>query len=189
MPKHEIEIAGSTGNAGLSAQGKPIQPAAENVVPVKGRVKVTLTKDNAPPIYLGIHFLEAHGTDVIIEMRAGCEVWGGAVLLNPKSLQEVADDIAACLLAGDASRKKKGPKPSPEQLQAANKAKDELKALADWTSELKQKAWIPYRVYAVLGRGDAAPQVVIFRSGQFESSKAGGTKKNPKGNKKDPAAP
>ena len=47
-------------------------------------------------------------------------------------------------------------------------AKDELKALEELTTELNQKASIPFCVYAVLGETDdeASPKVVIFKSGR-----------------------
>ena len=83
---------------------------------------------------------------------------------------------------------KKPRKPPAEQVQAAKKAKDQLKALGELAAELNQKASIPFRVYAVLGETDdeAAPKVVIFQSGQLENPKAGGTKKDLKGKQEGP---
>jgi len=65
-----------------------------------------------------------------------------------------------------------------------------VKTLGELAGELNQKASIPFRVYVALGedKDAASPRVVLFQSGQVESPKAGGTKKNAKGNKKGRAS-
>jgi len=179
MPNHEIKIMEAKGHVSRSSRGKPIEPASGNTIPVKGHLVVMLTKEKTPRVAFSIGF-DARGKDVLLDMQTFCEISGNKIPFNTKNLQKFSA-VAEYVIAN----KDKTPKPTSEQLQAANKTNEELKALGDLATDLKNTS-IPFSVYAVLGEGDgeAAPRVVIFQSGQIENPNPLEAPKNPRGNKK-----
>ena len=164
-------------------RGKPAEPVLGNKVSVKGHVFVMLTKENTPRLTFNIAF-DTRGKDVVLDMQATCDILGN-LPFNFTNLQGTAARVGAFLMVND-SDKNPNKKNMQGQIDAAKTTRDQLKALGELATELNQKASIPFCVYAALGEDNdaASPEVVLFQSGQFEKTKAGGTKKNAKGNNK-----
>ncbi|MEI8371547.1 MAG: serine/threonine-protein kinase [Planctomycetota bacterium] len=178
MPKHKIEIMEAKGPI-RPAKGKPIGPASGNTVHAKGRVIVTLTKDNTPHVFFGIGF-DTKDKEVLLNMQATCDISGKERPFNTRNILGAAT-FAEYVIASEANPEPN--KPKPEQIQAAKKAKEDLKALGELATDLKNTS-IPFCVYAALGEGEAALRVVIFQSGPLENPNPGETPINPKRNKK-----
>jgi len=164
MPNHEIKIMEAKGPS-RPAKGKPIEPASGNTVHVKGRVIVTLTKEKTPRVFFGIGF-DTKDKEVRLDMQATCDISGKERPFNIRSIVGAIAEVDTWLKVNDSDSTPNNAKMN-EQIQAAKTAKEQLKALGELATELKNTS-IPFRVYAVLGEddGEAAPRVVIFQSGQ-----------------------
>jgi serine/threonine-protein kinase len=179
LPKSQTKIMEGKGH-GRPSRTKSAEAAPGNKVSAKGQVMVLLTKENTPRVALEIAF-DAGPRDVLLQTQTICEISGVPTPFTMQRLQAANTMI----MVMEANQGKSGHKPSPEQEKMTKMAKDGVKALAELATELNQKASVPFRVYAALGddTDETSPRVVIFQSGDVEKTKAGGAKKNTKGNK------
>lgn len=183
LPKHQIKILPAARRPGRATRGKPVEPIAGDTVPLKGHALVAITKDGTPGVYFDIGF-EARGKDLVLDMQAGCEIAGGEVPLNWSELRLLDARLNSFLMASD-NDKNPNKKNMQTQIQAAKLARDRLKVLGEFATDLDKKATIPFRVYALLGEGegDTAGKVVIFQSDDSKIPTATGPKKPLKGNR------
>ena len=182
MPKHQIEIQDPLGHGGQPARGKPVEPRSGDTVPVRGRAVVVFTTDKPPGARFVIG-LDGHGRDLQLNMQAFCWIAGHKEPYSLRRLQEFKAEIDATLMTKDpkeGSPKKKTRNAPTEQDPLLDTTKTQLKALSDLAAELSQKASIPFRVYALLGKADdeATPKLVIFQSAPLEDTKPDGANKN-----------
>jgi hypothetical protein len=175
LPKHEIKVI-EKGHQGHTQRGKSQDTATGDNVGVKGHVFVVLTKDQTPRIAFSIG-LDTHGKDITLDMQGVCEIADTRVPFNASALDVFRAKVDAFLMMNENNKNRKSTA-SSQQVQAAKKAKDQLKALGDLVGELNQKASIPFRIYVAAGQAgdEAAPKVVLFESGQVESPKPGAKK-------------
>jgi len=190
LPKYETTVLDPKGHAGRPPRGKSAEPVMGNKVSIRGRIIVTLTKDNTPRVAFIIAF-DARGKDALLDVQATCDILG-SLPFNLASLQSTAAQCDVFLRMNDTD-KNPNKKRMQAQIDAAKTTRDRLKALGDLATELNQKnASIPFCVYVPLGENDdeASPKVVVFQSGEVAKTKPGGAKKNPKGKQpKGRAAP
>jgi len=190
LPRYQTSVLDAKGRAGRPTRGRPAEPVLGSKVSIKGRIFVTLRKENTPPVAFNISF-DSRGKDAALDMQAACDILGNSPF-NLANLQGAAARVGAFLMVNDTD-KNPNKKKMQAQIDVAKATSDQLRSLGDLATELNQKnASIPFCVYAALGAGDeeASPKIVIFQSGDVEKTKPTGTKKNPKGRQsKGRAAP
>jgi len=179
LPKHTIKVLEKT-HAGHGPHGKTQEAALGTSVGAKGIAFVEFTKEKTPHVTFEIGF-DVQRKDITIAMQGTCEVGGESYALGSKPLQLAYARANSIIMMND-NQAKNSRKPPPQMLQAAKAAQADFKALGELADELNQKATVPFCIYCVVGEtDDAASRVVIFESGQTETSKAAGTKKPPRG--------